>query len=316
MAENQRPKTTNMSKIKGLIAAPFTPFHEDCSLNLKQVADQADLLRREGVVGAFICGTTGEGASLTIEERMEMAGEWARASKDDLALIVHVGHNSVETSRELAAHAQFVGAKGIAALAPSFFKPQTIDNLIETCRHIADAAPALPFYYYHIPAMTGVNLSMPAFMQAAAERIPTFAGIKYSNSNLMAFNQCARYDAGRYTMFFGSDEMLLGAMAMGAEAAVGSTYNYAAPNYVKMIKAFTQGDLERARIYAGRAVALVATLMQFDVLPAGKAIMALRGIDCGPVRLPLRTLTDDQKKALYKKLRVLDLFEFTDLVAP
>lgn len=305
-----------MPKIKGLVAAPFTPFHEDGSLHLDRVADQAALLRREGVAGAFICGTTGEGASLTLEERMEMAGAWARACAEDLTLIVHVGHNSLETSRELAAHAQSVGAKGIAALAPSFFKPQTIDDLVAICIQIADAAPALPFYYYHIPGMTGVDLPMPAFMQAAAQRIPNFAGIKYSNSNLMAFNQCARFDEGRYTMFFGSDEMLLGAMAMGAEAAVGSTYNYAAPNYVQMIEAFEQGDLDRARVYAGRAVELVDTLMQFDVLPAGKAIMAMRGVDCGPVRLPLRPLSADQKHSLSQKLQALDIFEFTDLVAP
>ncbi len=295
--------------IKGLIAAPFTPFHRDGSLDLDRVNEQAELLRSDGVVGAFICGTTGEGASLTLEERMRMAGVWAGACRDDLRLIVHVGHNSVEVAKELAAHAQSVGAKGIAALAPSFFKPQTVDVLVETCAVIAESAPALPFYYYHIPSMTGVNLSMPAFMKAASQRIPTFAGIKFSHSNLMEFHQCTHFENGRYNMFFGSDEMLLGAMMMGAEAAVGSTYNYAAPNYVAMIKAFQNGDLDAARKYAARAVELVDVLMQFDALPAGKAIMALRGVDCGPVRLPLRNLSDEQKTALYGKLKALAIFE-------
>ncbi len=303
-------------KLTGLIAAPYTPMHSDGTINPDMIDNLAALLRKEGVSGAFICGTTGEGSSLTTRERKLIAERWSSACANDLALIVHVGHNSIEEARTLADHAQSVGAHGIAAMPPSFFKPASIDQLVAVCKPVAAAAPELPFYYYHIPSMTGVNLSMPAFLEAGSKEIPTLTGIKYSTSDLMQFHQCATMDDGQYTMFFGSDEMLLGAMAMGAEGAVGSTYNYAAPNYINMMKAYHDGDMKTARRYANQAVALVETLLKFGVLPAGKAIMKMRGVDCGPLRLPLQPLSIDKQRALHKALEALPLFASVKLTAP
>ena len=303
-------------KLKGLVAAPHTPMHPDGSIHLDQIEKQAALLREEGVAGAFICGTTGEGASLTSDERRQIAEKWMSVCGSDLSVIVHVGHNSLREARALAAHATAINAHAIAALAPSFFKPATIDDLVAACVSIAQSAPETPFFYYHIPSMTGVHLSMPAFLEKGSQRMPTLAGVKFSHSDLMQFHRCAVMEEGRYTMFFGSDEMLLGAMAMGAEGAVGSTYNYAAPNYVKMMAAYKRGEMQTAQQYANHAVALVEVLLKHGVMQAGKAIMAMRGIDCGPVRLPLQPMTLAQRRALYEDVRTLSLFESTTLIPP
>ena len=309
-------KQTMQQKITGLIAAPYTPMHGDGSINLAQISNQATLLKKEGVAGAFICGTTGEGASLTIEERMKIAEAWMKVVGDDFTLIVHVGHNSIGEARKLAKHARSIDAHAVAALAPSFFKPATIPDLVTVCATIAEAADSLPFFYYHIPSMTGVNLPMPAFLSAASKEIPNLAGVKFSYSDLMQFRQCATMDNRRFTMFFGSDEMLLGALAMGAEGAVGSTYNYAAPNYVKMISAFHDGDLGIAQKHASNAVDLVQVLFKYGVLQGGKAIMGMRGVDCGPVRLPLKQLSEAQKTALYEDVSRLDIFAKEHLTPP
>lgn len=302
-----------MEKLTGLIAAPYTPFHPDGSINFDIIQKTAEHLQTEGVVGVFICGTTGEGASLTVDERMRLAEQWVADAGDKLAVIVHVGHNSIKEAQRLAAHAQSIQAHSIASLAPSFFKPASIKSLVSFCAAVAEHAPALPFFYYHIPGMTGVHLSMPDFLRSGSSRIPTLAGIKFSTSDLMQFRRCATLDDGRYTMFFGSDEMLLGAMAMGAEGAVGSTYNYAAPNYVKMMGAYQKGDMTTAKRYASNAVALVEVLLKYGVMQAGKAIMKMRGIDCGDVRQPLTPLTLDQKQALYKDVCALSIFENVSL---
>ena len=305
-----------MEKLTGLIAAPYTPMHPDGSVHPNIIADMANHLQKEGVAGVFICGTTGEGASLTVAERMLLAEQWVADTGDRLAVIVHVGHNSVYEARRLAEHAQSIQAHSIAALAPSFFRPASIDSLVSYCAAVAEAAPALPFFYYHIPSMTGVNLPMPEFLRAGSKHIPTLSGVKFSASDLMQFHRCATMESGRYTMFFGSDEMLLGAMAMGAEGAVGSTYNYAAPNYVWMMEAFKKGDMETAQRFANNAVALVEVLLKHGVLQAGKAIMAMRGIDCGEVRLPLAPLSAKQKQSLYEEVRTLAIFENVDLKRP
>ena len=305
-----------MEKVTGLIAAPYTPMHPDGSVNPGIVPDMVRHLQKEGVAGVFICGTTGEGASLTVDERMLLAEQWVAGAGDSLAVIVHAGHNSVYEARKLAEHAQSIQAHSIAALAPSFFKPASIASLVSYCAAVAEAAPALPFFYYHIPSMTGIALSMSEFLRAGSKHISTLSGIKFSASDLMQFRRCATMESGRYTMFFGSDEMLLGALAMGAEAAVGSTCNYAAPNSAGMMEAFKKGDMETAQLLADRAVALVEMLLKYGVIRAGKTIMAMRGIDCGEVRLPLTPLSAKQKQSLYEDARALAIFENIDLERP
>ncbi|MEM8485100.1 MAG: dihydrodipicolinate synthase family protein [Bacteroidota bacterium] len=305
-----------VEKLTGLIAAPHTPMHSDGRLHLDVVKAQAALLRKEGVRGVFIGGTTGEGASLTFTERKALTEAWASVTDSDLALIVHVGHNALHEACALAEHAKASGAHATAALAPSFFKPADITTLVDVCATIARVTPDLPFYYYHIPSMTGVALSMPDFLRVAGPRIPNLAGIKFSTSDLMQFRSCLTLDNSRYTMFFGSDEMLLGAMAMGATGAVGSTYNYAAPNYVRMIQAYEEGDIEKAGKYAGHAVALVEVLIKYGVMQAGKAIMQMRGVNCGPVRLPLKPLSSTQKGQLFEEVRQLGIFKSVQLTPP
>lgn len=109
--------------LSGLIAATFTPFLPNEELNLAIIPQMADLLVRNGVSGAFICGTTGEGFSMTNDERRRTAEAWRAATPPGLKLIVHVGHLSLTESCALARHAQEIGADAIATIAPCFFKP-------------------------------------------------------------------------------------------------------------------------------------------------------------------------------------------------
>lgn len=123
-------EATRNEQLTGLIAAPFTALNEDGSLALDRVGGQVELLVRNRVSGAFICGTTGESLSLTTEERMKVAEAWRAASLDRLKLIVHVGHTSLVDAQRLAAHAQHIGADAIGAMPPCFFRPQSIQDLV------------------------------------------------------------------------------------------------------------------------------------------------------------------------------------------
>src|ERR1051326_7626368 len=136
------------SKFTGLIAAPFTAMNPDSTLNLPMITHQAKALAENGVTGAFICGTTGEGLSLTTHERIQIAEKWLSPAPASLKIIVHVGHQSVNESRQLAAHAERIEAAAFATIAPTFFRATNLDQLIDFCAQIAEAAPSLPFYYY------------------------------------------------------------------------------------------------------------------------------------------------------------------------
>lgn len=289
-------------ELSGLIAAPFTPMLPDGDLNLNAVGKQADLLATQGVTGAFICGTTGEGLSLTTEERLQMTERWVNAAARRLKVIVHVGHNNVGESQELAAHAEKAGADAIATVGPTFFRPASVERLADYCARVAESAPTLPFYYYHMPAMTGVNLPMIDFLKVAAQRIPNFAGLKFTDENLMSYTQCLNFEDGRFNILFGRDEILLAALAMGATGAVGSTYNYMAPIYQQVWSAFERGDLTAARLHQSTAIQIIAVMIKHGGLAAGKAMMKCVGIDCGPVRTPLKNLTAEETDVFFREL--------------
>jgi N-acetylneuraminate lyase len=299
------------ARLQGLVAATHTPFGDDGALNLAVVEHQAEHLLRTGVTAAFVGGTTGESHSLTLDERRALTDRWAQVLRNSpLKLIVHVGANCLADAAALAAQAQELGAHAISALAPSYFKPRSIDALIACCREITAAAPALPFYYYDIPSFTGVHLSMPDFLAAAEGRLPTLAGIKFSNPDLMAYQRCLHAADRRFDIPWGTDEYLLAALALGATGGVGSTYNFAAPIYTRMITAFSSNDLPAARTAQFRAVQLIDLLAAHGYMPAAKATMTFLGIDVGPARLPHARFTPDQSTRLRSDLEHLGFFDW------
>jgi len=168
----------------------------------------------------------------------------------------------------------------------------------------------LPFYYYDIPSLTGVQFPMSEFLAAAPSRIPTLTGIKFTNSDLMAYQQCLSAADGRFDISFGSDEFLLAALALGATSAVGSTYNFAAPIYNRLIAAFAKGDFAAARVEQRRSVQLVALLVRFGYMAAAKTVMSFLGVDVGPARLPHANLTPDQRSELRRSLDELGFFNW------
>jgi N-acetylneuraminate lyase len=290
------------TRLTGLIAAPFTALHPDGSLNLNAIESQAAALVKNGVSGAFICGTTGEGLSLTTQERLQVAEKWMAAAPSSLRIIVHVGHPSVKESQALAEHAQKIGAFAFAAIAPTFFRATNVDQLVEYNVQVAAAAPGLPFYYYHFPALAGADVPVFDFLRLAGKRIPNLAGIKFTHENLMDYSRCLNFDKGRYNVLFGRDEILLAALALGATGAVGSTYNFMAPFYHRVMDAFKAGDFETARRYQSQAVEVISIMSRYGGLPAAKAMMKLVGLDCGPVRSPLQNLSPEAFQSLTRDL--------------
>src|SRR6266511_2918704 len=298
-------------RLHGLIVAVHTPFHADGSLNLDAVEKQAAHFLRWNLTTVFAGGTTGECHSLTLDERRALTQRWIEVARGTvLKIVVHVGSNCLADARALAAQAQSLGAAAISALAPSYFKPRSLDALIACCADIAGAAPETPFYFYDIPALTRVSFPMAEFLARAPERIPTLAGLKFTNPDLLAYQFCLRADDGRWDVPFGVDEHFLGALAIGARGAVGSSFNFASPVYHRLLKAFAAGDLAAARQEQFRGARLVRVLSGFGYMAAAKAVMRLLGAPVGPARLPEANLTAGQHEELRCKLQGMGFFQW------
>jgi N-acetylneuraminate lyase len=295
----------------GLMPACHTPLDRDGNLNLAMVERQAELYRDSGIRNVFVGGTTGEFASLSSEERMALTRRWCEVAGGSIKVAVHVGHNCLPEAVALAAHAREAGAHAVAAMAPSYFKPASVQDLIDFCAPIAAEAEPLPFYYYDIPGMTGVRLRMSEFLHQARFKIPNLRGLKYSNDDLLELQECVRLAHGAFDVLFGFDEYLLAGLCLGVRGAVGNTYNFAAPVYQRLMAAFERHDLATARAEQARSIDLIKALCAFGFLAASKSVMAMLGVDCGPVRSPVRNLTAEQRIALWDKLSGLEVFPRT-----
>lgn len=300
-----------MEKLKGLIAAPFSPMFDDGSINLGIIAKYAGKLKRDGVDGVFLCGTTGEGMLLTPEERMALAEEWIKEQAADFKVIVHVGTTAYLQSKNLAKHAQQIGADAIGCIGPVFLKPTNVTDLVRFIAEVASGAPELPFYYYHIPIVSDIWLSMPEFLQKAKSEVPNLAGIKFTHRNVMEMLQCIKADDGRWDILHGFDEELLCGLTVGVKAAVGSTYNYLAPLYRKLMEAFFSGDLETAREFQYQAVQFIDLLIKYGGgVVGGKPMMKFVGLDCGPLRAPARNITPAERKSYEDDLNRIGFFDW------
>jgi N-acetylneuraminate lyase len=173
---------------------------------------------------------------------------------------------------------------------------------------VAAAAPNTPFYFYDIPVMTGVAFPMADFLEQAPARVPTLAGVKFTNPDLMTFQRLFRADDGRFDVLFGLDEQLLAAVVLGARGAVGSGYNFAAPLYNRILASARANDFAPARAEQYRGVELMVLMQRYGYLAAAKEIVRMRGIDLGPVRLPHVTLTAEEAAHLRRDLDRTGLF--------
>lgn len=298
--------THDGKKLTGLIAATFTPLTPQGEVNLAVIGQYVDfLVEKQGVQKIFVNGTTGESLSLSVDERKRLAEEWCQRGKGKLsAVIVHVGCSNVKESKELARHAVEVGADGIAVISPSFFKPPNAAALRIFLQEVAAAAPALPFYYYHIPSMTGVHLLASDVVEGIEKVIPSFRGLKFSGSDLLDFGQCVNCSPGHWTHLYGMDEQLLAALAMGADGAVGSTYNYMGSTMNKVLSAFHKGDLTQARTlqFQMQEIILFAIKQGFNLAMNKQIMCEMSGISLGPPRLPLVLCDVSKAQAVAQKI--------------
>ncbi len=269
------------------------------------------MLKKNGLKGVFINGSSGEGYMLTTEERMRLAECWVKEAPEDFKVIVHVGSCCLKDSCRLARHAAEIGAWGIGSMAPPFPHIGRIEELVAYCEAIADSAPNLPFYYYHIPAFNGAYLPMLDLLKAVDGRIPNFAGIKYTYESLYEYNQCRLYKDGKYDMLHGQDETILPSLAQGgARGGIGGTTNYNGRELVGIIEAWDKGELEVAREKQNFAQAVINVICHYrGNIVAGKRIMKLIGFDLGKNRVPFRNMTDDEEAAMRRELEEIGFFE-------
>lgn len=286
-------------------------MHEDGAVNPGRIGPLVEFLIQEGVSSLFVAGSTGEGLSLSFQERRLITEAFVEAAAGRIPVVIHVGHNCLDEACALARHAQSTGASAISAVAPFYFKPDSPETLIRCLARITAGAPELPFYYYHIPTMTGADIDLADLIRLCTDHLPTMVGIKFSDPRLHLYMAAQSTTSSESLDFvFGVDEMLLSAWAAGIRGAVGSTYNFAAPLYQRIISCYMQGDLDRARTLQSCAATMIDVILRTCGRTGFKALMGVIGVDCGPCRLPQVSPSPSDVRRMTHALESIGFFEW------
>lgn len=304
-------KMVNYKKYEGLVAAPFTPMDAGGNIKYDMIKQYYEFLEKNGIAGAFINGSTGEGASLTQKEKQLNAEKWAECyrSGGKVRIINLVGGTSYRECIENAVFSYEIGISAIAIVAPYYFKPADESRLADFCARIGESVPQMPVYFYHIPVLTGVNMPMINFLEKISAILPNFAGIKFTHEDFMDFHSCLNFSNGAFDMLWGRDECLLPALALGCKGSVGSTYNYAAPLYRNLIKAFNEGNIPEAQRLQLMSIEMIRLLGKYGGIATGQAFIKYVGLDCGWFRSPVENMAEAIYPQFVDDIRNLDMEE-------
>lgn len=299
-----------MIKLTGIIPALLTPFDEEGEVNPPVIRDMVEYHLSAGVTGFYLTGSTGEGLLLSEAERGTVVETVVDQVKGRVPVVVHVGAMVTRSARDLAAQAEEAGADAISSIPPIYF-PVGAQGVKQYYSEVA-AASSLPFYIYNIPGATGIDVDV-AMTRDLVTAMPTLRGMKYTSYNFFEMRKLIEFDEGRLNLVSGPDELMIAAQAMGADGAIGSTYNPLPHLFVQAYEAFNAGDVAQARELQAKGNRAINAFLQFPSLSALKEMMRLVGFDCGSARPPNLALTDEQKGRLREMLEEIDFFEFAEV---
>jgi len=288
------------NKLHGIFPALITPFDEEGKVNEKSLQELVRMNITKGVNGFYVGGSTAEAFLLTLEERKIILEIVAAECKGQYPIISHIGCISTDQAIELAKHAEKVGVDAISSIPPFYYKFswEEIKSYYTDILNNVD----LPMIVYNFPAASGVDLSSGAArVLFEDERI---IGVKHTSMDLYQLDRL-KHISQRLVVFNGHDEVFLAGISMGADGAIGSTYNCMADKFVKIYTLYKEGRMQEARALQTAANDVIEVLLQVGLFAGIKYILSLQGIDCGQSRRPFKPLTEAEKERIrniYNKL--------------
>ncbi|MEM2790077.1 MAG: 4-hydroxy-tetrahydrodipicolinate synthase [Candidatus Bathyarchaeia archaeon] len=297
-----------MSKplFEGVFPAIITPFDCEGNVDFDALRGVVRFHIEAGVHGFFVCGTVGEGALMSIEQRKAVAEAVIKEASGKVPVIVHVGTTNTSESVDLAKHAEGSGAKAVGAINPFFFKPD-VEGLMMHYQEIA-CAVRIPVFVYNIPQLTGFNITPDIFVKLCA--VEGVSGIKDSSGNLSQLQTIIETAPKPITVINGADDIFLAALLVGASAEISGIANAAPELMVELYESFREGNYEKALSLQRKVNALRRVL--YGIGPSNiatiKVALELRGIKAGLPRKPLRPMKTEEVDRLKEKLKALGLY--------
>jgi dihydrodipicolinate synthase/N-acetylneuraminate lyase len=293
-------------KLEGVIPALLTPFTKGgVSVDYDRAAAFAEHLAKQGVHGLFVCGTTGEGPLMTVEERKQILEVVIQAVGKKIKVIAHTGCFDTASTVELTKHAAKAGAQAAGVFAPGFFG-YDYDALKAHFKAVANSAKDLPILLYDIPGCAKNGLSRQLIVDLATN-VDNIVGMKDSTGSIQHFNDVLIHAPKGFIAINGVDEYSMQALVAGGNGSVASTANVVPEIFLSIFNNVRKGDLKKAWASQMQLSQACNTFRYGAMVARYKEGVRLRGFDPGYVRPPQRELTAAEKKVLVQEMNATGL---------
>ncbi|MBQ6165233.1 MAG: N-acetylneuraminate lyase [Clostridia bacterium] len=284
----------------GVIPALPTPFDKNDNVDLDALGRLIEFTLKNGVSGFYVTGSTGEAFLLSDEERRAVLKFVAGTVGKRATLIAHVGCMSTKKACELGAYAASLGYDLVSSVAPIYYS-YSFAEIKKYYFDVADAA-GVPMLIYNIPALSGVHFSVDNIAEFLSD--VRFAGVKHTSSDYFVLRQIRTAFPDK-ALLNGYDETFLAGLSMGADGAIGSTFNFMPDKFVKIYELFRQNRIPEAMEIQKQADIIIAALIKAGVIPAMKAILTELGFPMGDARAPFTPLDGEKKRELLEAVMPL-----------
>ena len=282
----------------GVCTALVTPFLED-KINYPLLRQ---LLRRQidgGIEAVVIAGTTGESATLTDEEKLELFARAKEYAEGRCKIIAGTGSNSTKHTLELSKAAEEVGVDGLLVVSP-YYNKATPEGLYAHYMTVAHGV-SLPVILYNVPSRTGVDIPVSVYQRLC--RVPNIVGVKEASSDITKITKIMLACGNRFSVWSGCDDMITPVLSLGGKGVISVLSNILPQETQAMARAALAGDFDSAASLQVCLQPLVEELFrEVNPIPVKEA-MKLAGFDCGPCRLPLTPMTPENIEKLHRVLR-------------
>lgn len=289
-----------MAIFTGAGVAIVTPFNKDESINYDRLDELIDYHCNHGTDSIVICGTTGESATMTEEEHLECVKFTIDRVKGRIPVVAGTGSNCTRTAIEMSKEAADYGADGLLLVTP-YYNKATQSGLIAHYTAVAKEAKA-PIIMYSVASRTGCNIE-PATVAALVKNVDNIVGVKEASGNISQVAKIMEMTDGNIDLYSGNDDQIVPLLSLGGKGVISVLSNVAPKETHDICEKFFNGDIAGSRDLQLRALPLVEQLFcEVNPIPVKRA-MALMGMDCGPLRMPLTELTPEHEKTLEKAMR-------------
>ena len=288
--------------LEGVIPPTITAFDAEESVDYETTAAHARFVVDRGVDAVFPLGTNGEFALLTDEERAGVIESVVEEVGGDVPVIAGVGAPSTYRTVENARRAAEVGADGVVVVTPYYY-PLDGEGAVSHYRRVAEAVD-VPVYIYHIPGRTGNALALDTLAGIAS--IEGVAGLKDSSKDVPWLGQAIAANP-ELTFLAGSDSLQFVGRALGCTGGVSAVANAVPEIVVELHDAYNAGERDRARTIQEELYEIRGAFKSGSYMAGVKSALSLRGFDAGPLREPLRRMSEGEERDLETRLQDLDV---------